>query len=45
MRKGKKRDRWACVGAISNHTGFAKELINKGKLERDTTYKRPKILK
>lgn len=39
MRKGKVK-KWACVGAISNHTGLAQDLINEAKLERDATYKR-----
>ncbi|BDA51777.1 hypothetical protein COCOBI_pt-0550 (chloroplast) [Coccomyxa sp. Obi] len=37
MQKGKK---WACVGAVSNHTGIARDLNNEGKLKRDATYKR-----
>ena len=41
MRKGqKKAGNWACVGAISHHTGVAEEPTNTGKLKRDATYKR-----
>ncbi|BDA51808.1 hypothetical protein COCOBI_pt-0920 (chloroplast) [Coccomyxa sp. Obi] len=40
MRRGKKADKWACVGAISNHTGTAREPKKASKLNRIATYKR-----